>query len=116
MRHDEDILQAQVFEYLELRGIYAFHPKNSGKKSIQSAVRDKKLGVKAGVPDVVIIQGGRHYYIELKTPNGALSDSQKKFKEMCEYQLIPWAICRSLDDVIRTLKYWSDDESMRADP
>lgn len=109
MRHDEDVLQIQIFEYLNLRGIFAFHPKNSGRKSIQSAMRDKKLGVKAGIPDIVIIdQNGITRYIELKTDKGRLSEAQLDFKMMCQesQRMVSWALCRSLDEVIETLEEW----------
>jgi len=105
--HEEDTLQIQVFEYLNIMSIFAFHPKNSGKKSIQSAVRDKKLGVKAGVPDIVIIGfDGVTRYIELKTNKGSLNENQKDFKAFCLLNNIPYSLCRSLDDVIIVLKEW----------
>jgi len=109
LKHLEDALQAQVFEYLTLRGIFAFHVKNSGSKSIQSAVRDKKLGVKAGIPDIVIIDNnGITRYIELKTKKGRLSEAQLDFKNMCydSQKMVSWACCRSLDEVIETLEGW----------
>ena len=106
MKHLEDQLQTQVFEYLAIRGIFAYHPKASGKKSIHSAVRDKKLGVKAGVPDIVIIDKGKHFYIELKAGKGKLSPAQIEFRDYCYEWSIPWELCRSLDEVIETLKGW----------
>ncbi len=107
MKFLEDMLQQQVFEYLNLVNVFAFHPKASGRKSIQSALRDKRLGVKAGIPDVVIIGfDGIARYIELKTAAGKLSESQKAFRAFCSLHDIPWALCRSVDEVKGALGSW----------
>jgi hypothetical protein len=107
MKISEESLQIQVFQYLELKHLWAFHAKNSGRKSIGAAVKDKRLGVRAGVPDISIIHGGPvTHYIELKTGKGRLSPAQIEFRNMCTCFDVPWALCRSLDEVVETLKEW----------
>lgn len=107
MKHEEDALQMAVMEYLEFFPVFAFHPKNSGWKSIQTAVRDKKLGIKAGVADIVIMWKGSNIgFIELKTEKGKLSDSQKEFRDTCESFSFQYAVCRSVLDVANTIKGW----------
>jgi hypothetical protein len=54
-----------------------FHPPNGGARSPVEAAIFKGLGVKAGVPDLVIVYRGRFIAIELKGPNGRLTPAQK---------------------------------------
>jgi len=106
MRHLEDSLQMSVMEYLALLPVFAFHPKNSGYKTIPQAVRDKKLGIKPGVADVIIMWPKGIGFIELKTIKGKLSPSQIAFNQLCELWGFKYSICRSVDDVQKKLKEW----------
>jgi hypothetical protein len=107
MRHEEDALQMAVMEYLDFLPVFAFHPKNSGFKNIQSAVRDKKLGIRAGVADIVIMwKGGKIGFIELKTEKGKLSVAQSNFQAMCQESGFNYVVCRSVLDVANTVKSW----------
>jgi hypothetical protein len=54
-----------------------FHPPNGGARSPVEAAIFKGLGVKAGVPDLVIVYRGRFIAIELKGPSGRLTPTQK---------------------------------------
>lgn len=77
----ENEIQRAVFMHLRTRGapdVFAFHPANGGfRKPIEAAIL-KGLGVKSGVPDIIIIKAGKTYAIELKTAKGVVSDNQKK--------------------------------------
>ncbi len=70
------------------------------------ASRRGLIGLKLGVPDILIIHEGRAYWIELKVPGGALSAAQKRtftalFAAGCEA-----LTRRSLDEVIDLLRLW----------
>lgn len=57
-----------------------YHVENERQCSPQQAARRKRMGVKKGVPDLVlpVARGGYHgLYIELKKPKGKLSDDQE---------------------------------------
>ena len=41
--------------WLDVHGIVWFHPPNGGSRHVAEAVKMKRMGVKAGVPDFVII-------------------------------------------------------------
>lgn len=59
-----------------------YHTPNGGKRDSGTAVKFKKQGVKAGVPDICLaLPKGKYHglYIELKAVGGTLSDAQ------CEY-------------------------------
>lgn len=55
---------------------FAFAVPNGGKRDVVEAVNLKRQGVKAGVPDVVIVHKGKALGLELKAEGGRLSDAQ----------------------------------------
>jgi hypothetical protein len=58
----EQQIQRAVFEHLAIRGapaVFAFHPANGGWRTRVEAAILKAMGVRAGVPDVIAIEGGR---------------------------------------------------------
>ena len=67
----------------------------------------KRMGLKAGVPDILIIRDGRAYWIELKAKAGKLSPAQWKSKGDMSQAGSPMHLCRSLDDVQRFLIAWA---------
>ena len=58
-----------------------FHPPNGGARSPVEAAIFKGLGVKPGVPDLVIVHRGRFIAIELKSEDGRLTPAQKAMHE-----------------------------------
>ena len=70
----------------------------------------KNLGVFPGVADILAIwktnDGFDIGFIEVKTVKGALSTPQKKFKSICHWFGIKWALVRSAQETHDTLKSW----------
>ncbi len=58
-----------------------FHPANGGARSPVEAAIFKGLGVRPGVPDLVIVYRGRFIAIELKSEGGRLTPAQKGMHE-----------------------------------
>lgn len=87
---NEDGHQVALAQWLDLRGLRWFHPPNGGQRHAIVARKLKTQGVKAGVPDVIItspVPGRpevRGVALELKTPKGRLSDSQKSWLDGLE--------------------------------
>ena len=77
---------------------------NRGHKSIWEGARNKKRGVCAGFPDVLIQWAGRVFYIELKTPIGVVSPSQAEMHAALRAAGAPVAVARSLDEVVGFLR------------
>lgn len=51
---------------------------NGGKRSKREAAKFVAMGVRAGIPDLVIIlPGGDHVYVEIKIDSGTVSPAQK---------------------------------------
>jgi hypothetical protein len=92
------VLDPHVFWTTVGHGGFPLHPK--------TASRLKRAGVKAGVPDVLIVSKGHAYFLELKTPKGTLSTAQKA----CHADLViagtAAKVCRSLDDIQAALAEW----------
>lgn len=66
----------------------------------------KAMGLKPGVPDVLIIHQGRAYWIELKAEGGRLNDKQKALHPLLSEVGCCVAVCRSLEDVEESLREW----------
>lgn len=106
----EDILQMQVARAL---GIVApdliwFHPANGGYRHPREAKKLKDMGVKPGIADLVFIlpPDNAAAFIELKVGKNRLTESQAALQVQCGERGIPYAVCRSLDDVLSTLNTW----------
>jgi hypothetical protein len=87
-------------------GVIAFHVPNGGKRGKAEAGRFNGMGVVAGIPDLIVIAGGRAYGLELKTPAGRLSAAQKEMRARfiragCEYE-----VARSVEAARRVLAQW----------
>lgn len=104
----EDALHKQVVKELRARNLHAiwWATLNEGKRTHQQNAWRKAMGALPGVPDLVFIgPRGLAYLIELKTPKGRLSAAQKAFRGRCAGR-IPYAVCRSPQEVEDTLRGW----------
>ena len=100
-------------QYPKLHG-RLFAVPNGGRRDATTAAKLKAEGVVPGVADLVLLISNRDYgalLIEMKTPKGRQSDSQKKWeKTVCANAEYKYVVCRSLDDFIREVgSYLSND-------
>jgi hypothetical protein len=75
------------------------------RRPIEAAIL-KGLGVVAGVPDVIAVRDGRIYALELKAPNGRLSESQRATHSVMLKAGVQVAVAYNLDDALRQLEAW----------
>jgi len=69
-------------------------------RSAASGALAKRMGMLAGVPDLMIVRPlGRVAFIEVKAEGGRLSPMQIAFKLHCKTWGIDHAVCRSIEDV-----------------
>jgi hypothetical protein len=76
----EDAIQFAVIAILQRYarpGVVFWHTANEGATDAASGARLKRMGVKAGVPDIFVLIGGRLHGLELKTDRGGLSQDQR---------------------------------------
>lgn len=109
MRRPEQALQQTVAGFLRAtlpQNIW-FHVPNGGGRSKAEAGILKSMGVRAGAPDLVfVLPDGKAAFIELKAGRGAQSIAQKVFQADCERLGVPYAVCKSLEEVQGTLQAW----------
>lgn len=104
----EASFQKNVVDFIRLNApkCLVFHPYANGVNR-NHQMKMKRLGVLAGIPDLVIIKpGGLVYLLELKTAKGSLRDSQKEIRDHCDDQGMPWASARSYAEALTWLKLW----------
>lgn len=85
----EDTEQASLFDWLRIKRYrgqplitWAFAVPNGGSRHPAEAAKFKRCGVKAGVPDVMLVLPAGAYhglFLELKAYGGRLSDVQREF-------------------------------------
>ena len=89
-----------------------FHIPNVGKRNACEAAQFKRMGVKAGVPDLFlpVPRGGCHgLFIELKAPRGKVSDHQRGWLESLKASGYAVSVCYGCDearrDILRYLEF-----------
>ena len=85
----------------------AINPKP--QKGAAQGAQMKRLGLAAGIPDIIIIRNGFTLWIELKAPGGTLSDAQKEMhRRLIQAHSVPVGpytrsgtvvVCKSIDEV-----------------
>jgi len=99
--------QCAIFNWVKFRSkkipeldlLYA--SANGGKRNLTVAVKLKKSGVRAGIPDLTlpIARGGYHaLYIELKIKGGSVSKVQKKWIEKLRAQHNKVEVCFGFEE------------------
>lgn len=105
----EDSIQAAVVMHLAIRalpGVLWWHTPNGGFRNAGEAGRFKALGVKAGVPDLLALHGGRLFALELKAPGGRVSDAQREILADLEAAGASTAVAVGLDEALAQFEAW----------
>ena len=92
-------------QYPMLRGCLVAVP-NGGRRDAVTGARLKAEGATAGVSDLILFQRRGQsgaLLVEMKTPKGRQSVAQRQWQEAMEAQGYRYAICRSLDEFMRTI-------------
>lgn len=90
-----------TFDKCEILSVSAFDKRNA-----REAARFKRMGVKAGVPDLFlpVSRGGCHgLFIELKAPHGRLSDHQRGWLESLKASGYAVSVCYGCDEARRDI-------------
>lgn len=102
----EQALQRQVVQFLavalEGNSFFTTIPLGGGGR-LRGAILHG-LGVKRGLPDVLVINDGRAIWLELKAKRGFVSEAQRGCHAALASARCPVAVVRSLDDVIEALQ------------
>jgi hypothetical protein len=105
----EQELHIAVADYLRLslpRHWLFLHVANEGIRSKAAAGILKRMGFLSGAADIFIAGDGRLYCLEIKAPDGDVSPAQIDFQASCHRAGVPYAVCRSQDEVEAALRSW----------
>lgn len=109
MKRPEQAIHKAVVSHLNARsypGTFFFHPANGGKRTPFESRLFKALGVIAGVPDLIVLKGGKVYGLELKATRGVLSPSQRAAHSAMREAGAETAVAHNLDEALVTLECW----------
>ncbi len=109
MKREEEQIHRAVISHLALRampGAFYFHPANGGWRSKAEGGILKALGVRAGLPDLIIFYRAQIFGLELKASYGRLSPAQRQTLNDMEVAGARTHIAHSLDEALVTLECW----------
>jgi len=108
-KRPEATLQRAVLAHLSRRGISGLwwcHVPNGGYRGAIEAAIFKSLGVVPGVPDLLLIHGGRIYGLELKANKGQLSSAQIRTQQLMREAGAIVATANGIDEALTHLELW----------
>lgn len=108
----ENEIQRGIVAYLRATLINAqvFAVPNRAPRTRSGRASNATPGLLPGVPDLmIIVPGGRCYFIEVKTLKGTTSEHQDRFLSWCAISSVPYAIARSIDDARTAVAAWRLD-------
>lgn len=72
-----------------------------------AAARLKRMGLKPGFPDFLLIgPNGTHHWLELKRGKAPLNEAQRGLRDEFEARGVPYAVARSYQEAIDRLIAW----------
>lgn len=111
MSHDEAKIQEAIIYWWdynypkEKQRLFHINNNASGYITKRKGAQLKRQGVRAGVSDLILIWKDRVYFIELKTPKGRQTETQKSFQSICLNYGHNYVIIRSLDQFIDMIEH-----------
>lgn len=90
-----------------------FSVPNGGKRDAATAAKLKDEGAFAGVADLILLKSNRFYgalLIEMKTPEGRQSQSQKDWQQKITNDGYKYVVVRSFEDFQREVRQYLSDE------
>lgn len=91
----EFTIQVEIVAYCKKIGLICFSVPNEATRNNSKYL---KSGVLAGVSDLIVIQNGVVYFVELKDFKGKQSEKQKEFEKLVSLQGLNYYVVRSLDE------------------
>lgn len=83
------------------------HIPNGGSRNAIEGAKFKKMGVRAGVPDYLVMKDFKPVgWLEFKWGKNDLTPKQREFRNGCLAGGVRWAEIRSMDEFKTTLKEW----------
>lgn len=100
---------AFLYRVLPTNAVYHHSPNEldmAGPSAARQVAKARKLGTKAGWPDIEIIWQGQFYGLEIKAPGGRQSPAQKDIERAIKQSGGHYAVVRSVDEASKILQSW----------
>ena len=108
MKHPERDLHRALVKQLAFRAkpeVLWWHTPNGGRRDVVEAVNLKRMGTLPGVPDLLFLNNGTLFSVELKAPGGMLSPAQLVFQDrFVRAGGYPW-VAKDLDSALMFLSH-----------
>lgn len=101
-------IQIAVADHLRLRakpGVVWFHVPNTPRNAV-SGRNLKRMGMRAGVSDLILFHERKLFALELKAPGNVATDEQKKFQIDLSAEGASCACAVGLDAALSILTGW----------
>jgi hypothetical protein len=98
----EFTIQVEIVDYCRKNNIICFSVPNEATRNNSKYI---KSGVLAGVSDLIVLNNGRTYFVELKDYKGKQTDKQKEFEKIVSLQGFEYFLVRSLDEFKTIIHY-----------
>lgn len=104
-------IQYEIVQALQKLGIFCHSvPNEAGGRSMQIQTALVAMGMRAGVADLVVWYNPPEVgYLEVKAAKGKQSERQVAFEAKCQEAGIKYAVVRSADEAIETIKAWKGE-------
>lgn len=108
----EDTIQIQIIEWCNLnKGKYPMlsdihHSPNGGKRNVREAAKFKRMGTRAGFPDLFLAYPNKNYaglFIELKADGGKATQNQKEWIDRLNSRGYYAKVCVGFEEAINTI-------------
>lgn len=98
----EYVEQIRFVDWCEAKGYRLTSiPNNTYTKSWMQKAKNKRMGLRPGFPDLVIIAEGRFMCVEMKRPDGGVvSKYQRQWIAALQAAGIPVAVCAGTENAI----------------
>ena len=109
----EKAIHIAVMDYVRLKQLdnITFHVPNGGRQTPQRGAMLKRMGVLAGVSDLIMARQSRGFgalFLELKAKKGRLSDAQKAFLNNMIFEGYCVKVAHSLDEAIEAIDWYTN--------
>lgn len=105
MRYKEESLQTWCVKWFDMQypqyRLLLHHSPNGGARTPYEGMTFKRMGTRAGFPDLVLLmpRGGYSFLcIEMKQGKGRQSESQKEYQRAVESVGAKYVVCHSFDE------------------
>jgi hypothetical protein len=105
----ERVLQVALCQYLTWRataGTWWTHFPAGGRRSRVTGAILKGMGTKPGVPDLLLVNSGKLFGLELKSGRGQLSDAQRQTHQHLRDAGATIGTAGTLDEALNLLTEW----------